>query len=113
MIESKRLLVLEKQDLLERFEDYALFLSDFNLSLFNSPATKFYEFDLIMFVDEKITIILKNRYGNCGSVKSISETQINDEEDEEMEDPCEVSSSCPTHRCKECRRYYDDLYQLT
>jgi len=75
MIESKRFLVLEKQDLLERFEDYALFLSDFNLSLFNSPATKFYEFDLIMFVDEKITIILKNRFGNCGSVESISGTK--------------------------------------
>jgi len=27
--------------------------------------------------------------------------------------PCEVAASCPNHRCRECRRYYDDLYQLT
>jgi len=27
--------------------------------------------------------------------------------------PCEVAESCPVHRCRECRRYYDDLYQLT
>jgi len=27
--------------------------------------------------------------------------------------PCEVAASCPNHRCRDCRRYYDDLYQLT
>ena len=27
--------------------------------------------------------------------------------------PCEVAASCPVHRCRECRRYYDDMYQLT
>jgi len=27
--------------------------------------------------------------------------------------PCEVAASCPNHRCRECRRYYEDLYQLT
>lgn len=27
--------------------------------------------------------------------------------------PCEVADSCPVHRCRECRRYYDDLYELT
>ena len=27
--------------------------------------------------------------------------------------PCEVAESCPVHRCRECRRYYDDMYQLT
>jgi hypothetical protein len=26
---------------------------------------------------------------------------------------CEVAESCPVHRCRECRRYYDDLYELT
>jgi hypothetical protein len=27
--------------------------------------------------------------------------------------PCEVADSCPVHRCRECKRYYDDMYQLT
>jgi hypothetical protein len=25
--------------------------------------------------------------------------------------PCEVAASCPVKRCRECKRYYDDLYQ--
>jgi hypothetical protein len=27
--------------------------------------------------------------------------------------PCEVAASCPVKRCQQCKRYYDDLYQLT
>lgn len=27
--------------------------------------------------------------------------------------PCQDSDTCPVHRCKECSRYYDDMYQLT
>jgi hypothetical protein len=27
--------------------------------------------------------------------------------------PCEAADSCPVHRCRECKRYYDDMYQLT